>query len=251
MLLHHGLPGGRGHERVLGHEVVDLVLGEPGLASVVHDVAFVVKLEALQAAGVFHDGDEVISVGRGALEARQRHDHLLDLAQGLGFLAEGEHLVEEFTLQGVARHRLGDLGDHAAEDDGVDVAGIGLAGLDVVEGVALTRHVGKLGDELVFGLLVGGGILIGGAGRLLCRGHARCLDRTVGRVIVDACLRGPAGTLRELLDGSLGALLAGGLVGSRALRGLAGLALPLLGKLGSLAGGGLFGGFLDGVSSLD
>ena len=40
-----------------------------------HTGAYRGKLEALQTTGVFHDGDEVISVGRGALEARQRHDH--------------------------------------------------------------------------------------------------------------------------------------------------------------------------------
>ena len=73
----------------------------------------------------------------------------------------------------------------------------------------------------------------------------------MGRVVVNARLRGPAGALRELLDGSLGTLLAGSLVGSRALRGLAGLALLLLGKLDGLAGGGLLGGLLDGVRRLD
>ena len=72
----------------------------------------------------------------------------------------------------------------------------------------------------------------------------------MGRVIVDARLRSPAGALRELLDGGLGTLLAGSLVGSRTLRGLAGLALLLLGKLGGLAGSSLFGGFLDGVRRL-
>ena len=73
----------------------------------------------------------------------------------------------------------------------------------------------------------------------------------MGRVVVDTRLRGPAGTLRELLDGGLGTLLAGSLVGSRTLRGLAGLALLLLGKLGGLAGGSLLGGLLDGVRRLD
>ena len=72
----------------------------------------------------------------------------------------------------------------------------------------------------------------------------------MGCVVVDTRLRGPAGALRELLDGSLGTLLAGSLVGSRALCSLAGLALLLLGKLGGLAGSDLFGGFLDGVRSL-
>ena len=73
----------------------------------------------------------------------------------------------------------------------------------------------------------------------------------MGRVVVDARLRGPAGALRELLDSRPGTLLAGSLVGSRTFCGLAGLALLLLGKLGGLAGSSLFGGFLNGVSSLD
>ena len=72
----------------------------------------------------------------------------------------------------------------------------------------------------------------------------------MGRVVVDTRLRGPASALRELLDGGLGTLLAGSLVGSRTLRGLAGLALLLLGKLDGLAGSDLFGGFLDGVHGL-
>ena len=72
----------------------------------------------------------------------------------------------------------------------------------------------------------------------------------MGRVVVDARLRGPAGTLRELLDGSLSTLLAGSLVGSSTLCGLAGLALLLLGKLGGLAGNSLLGGLLDGVRRL-
>ena len=53
-----------------------------------------------------------------------------------------------------------------------------------------------------------------------------------------------------MLDGGLGTLLAGSLVGSRALRSLADLALLLLGKLGGLAGGSLLRGFLDGVRRL-
>ena len=73
----------------------------------------------------------------------------------------------------------------------------------------------------------------------------------MGRVVVDARLRGPAGTLRELLDGSLSTLLADSLVGSSTLCGLAGLALLLLGKLGGLAGNSLLGGLLDGVRRLD